>query len=86
MRNWILGAIGVVWGGFITLNLLRVGITPGDPGYVTGQYVGGGFGILMLASGLYYLIKGDGTGPRKKKKKKARKRVPAIPKGRETEL
>ncbi len=71
MRNRIFGAIGVVWGGFVLAGVFQRG-TPGggDAAYNFGYMIGVGFGLLMFAAGLYYLIRGDGT-PKKKKKKTA---------------
>jgi hypothetical protein len=73
MRNRIFGAIGVVWGGFISYNNLTREWEPApNASYRVGQYIGLGLGILMFVAGLYYLIVGDGTSPKRKKKKKKR--------------
>lgn len=71
MRNRIFGMIGVLWGGFIILRLVREGIMPGpDRAFVVGQYLGAGLGVLMLVAGGYYLVKGEGTRSKRKKKRK----------------
>jgi hypothetical protein len=71
MRNRIFGAIGVIWGGYISFNNLSRGMDPApDANFRAGQYVGAALCALMFIVGLYYLIVGDGDIFRKKKKKK----------------
>ena len=73
MRNRIFGVIGVVWGGFVLLNSLAGGNPPSDDtAFRTGQNLAVGFGALLFVAGLYYLIKGDGGEPKKRRKKKAK--------------
>jgi hypothetical protein len=58
MRNRILGAVGVLWGGGLLLfQLLGGGQTQAKGGYGTGQTAGLIFGGLLLVTGMYYLIK-----------------------------
>ena len=79
MRNRIFGAIGVIWGGFILANALFRGTAAGEnAAHQAGQYVGLGFGALLFAAGLYYLMKGDGgvAGKKKKKRPKSAIRTP----------
>lgn len=67
MRNRFFGLVGVVWGSLILSRLFTQGIEQrDDSAYMFGQYVGVGLGVLMFASGVYYLIRGDGR-PKKKK-------------------
>lgn len=77
MRNRIFGAIGVIWGGFILFNHFTSDApTPsGDAAFRLGQFLGLGLMVLMFGAGLYYLIKGDGGGPRKKKKRKSKSAI-----------
>jgi hypothetical protein len=58
MRNRILGAIGVLWGGFILVGRVAAD-RPVEPGaYAAGQTAGLVFAVLLLVVGLFYLIKG----------------------------
>jgi len=59
MRNRILGAVGVVWGGSILLSGLRGGVRAGSDAYVAGGIAGLAFGLLLFAVGAWYLIKGN---------------------------
>jgi hypothetical protein len=62
MRNRILGAIGVLWGGFILMGRLTADRPVDGPGaYAAGQIAGLVFAALLLAAGLFYLIKGGGS-------------------------
>jgi|GEM_PF-1059078 len=76
MRNRFFGLVGIVWGSLILSRLFTEGIEQrDDSAYMFGQYVGVGLGVLMFASGVYYLIRGDGR-PKKKKKKVQAIRTP----------
>jgi hypothetical protein len=76
VRNRVFGAIGVIWGGFILINALFRGVQPAqNAAGQSGQYVGLGFGVLLFTAGLYYLIRGDGSGFGKKKKKKRKSAI-----------
>ena len=59
MRDRALGAIGVLWGGLMLLGRLAGG-SPGDGAgaYGMGQVVGLVFAVLLVAVGLYYLVRG----------------------------
>ena len=62
MRNRILGAIGVIWGGGILISRIFKD-APEDAGaYAVGQAVGLVFGGLLFCVGLYFLIRGAGRG------------------------
>jgi hypothetical protein len=62
MRNRILGAIGVLWGGAILLGRLASGsAVEGAGAYGAGQAVGLVFAVLLLVVGLYYLVRGSGS-------------------------
>ena len=62
MRNRILGAIGVVWGGLILLRRLTSGPpVDGNGPYASGQMIGLVFAALLVLVGLYYLVKGGGS-------------------------
>ena len=61
MRNRILGAIAVVWGGFILVGRLaadRALDGAGAGAYAAGHMAGVVFAVLLLVVGLFYLIKG----------------------------
>jgi len=62
MRNRVLGAIGVIWGGLILLGRL-IGGDPeeGAGAYAAGQMTGVVFGVLLLVVGLYYLTRSNGS-------------------------
>src|SRR5688572_25962724 len=62
MRNRILGAIGVIWGGLILLGRLIGGSAgEGAGAYAAGQMTGLVFAVLLLVVGLYYLTRGNGS-------------------------
>jgi hypothetical protein len=63
MRNRILGAIGVLWGGFILLGRVVANHPPvdGPSTYAAGQMAGLIFAGLLLVVGLFYLIRGGGS-------------------------
>jgi hypothetical protein len=62
MRNRILGAIGVVWGGLILLGrAVSDGPVDRPAAYAAGQMAGLIFAALLLVVGLFYLIKGGGS-------------------------
>jgi hypothetical protein len=63
VRNPVLGAIGVLWGGLILLGRLSGGgAGDGAAGaYGAGQSVGLVFAVLLLVVGLYYLVRGGGS-------------------------
>ena len=62
MRNRILGAIGVMWGGFVLVGRLFADRpVDGSGAYATGQAAGLIFAILLFVVGLFYLIKGGGS-------------------------
>ena len=73
MRNRILGIIGVVW-GFLVLQRLWFNGPPRNP--ADGSVIGVAlalllvWGTLMFGAGLYYLLRGDGDWPWKKKPRK----------------
>lgn len=58
MRNRIVGAIGVIWGGAILLFGFLKGAPEGGGAYAQGQGAGLVFGALLFMAGLYFLIKG----------------------------
>jgi len=68
MRNKILGVIGILWGGFILANhFLRATPPPSgnaarDAGSSAGLILGG----LMLAAGIYALVKPKSPDEEKK--------------------
>ena len=62
MRNRVLGAIGVIWGGLILLGRLASGgADDGAGAYGAGRAVGLVFAVLLLVVGLYYLVRGGGS-------------------------
>jgi hypothetical protein len=64
VRNRILGAIAVLWGaGLILFKLLGSDQTQAKGAYSAGQTGGLVFGGLLLAAGLYYLIKTPSKSP-----------------------
>lgn len=65
MRNRILGAIAILWGGGILLSKLLGGSqVEGNGAYAAGQTVALIFGGLMFIVGVYLLIKGSNkAGP-----------------------
>ena len=58
MRNRILGAIGILWGGAVVIRWL-MSSTPagGSSAYQAGQFGAVIFGALMIAVGLYYFFR-----------------------------
>ena len=73
MRNLVFGGIGVLWGGAV---LVYSFLTPRAGGaYGVGQAMGTGFGLLMFAVGLYYLVIGIRSLRQDKPKRKSRKRT-----------
>lgn len=58
MRNRIMGAIGVIWGGGMLMKYAADGAPSlGTGAYATGQWLALGFGALLLLVGLYYLLR-----------------------------
>ena len=62
MKNKILGAIGVLWGGAIIANWL---LTPaaGNEAYNMGQLLAIAFGVVLLSAGGYTFLKAKQTKP-----------------------
>jgi hypothetical protein len=60
MRNRILGAIGLIWGGAMLVRAYIVGGPQGAGSYRQGQIAGLVFAALLVIVGGYYLIKGNG--------------------------
>ena len=60
MRNRILGAIGVLWGGAMLLRAYLAGGPVGSGAYRDGQITALVFAALLVLVGGYYLVKGDG--------------------------
>ena len=61
MRNRIMGAIGVLWGGAILLSRVVSGrLVEGSGAYASGQLAANIFAVLLFSVGLSYLIKGGG--------------------------
>lgn len=59
MKNRVLGAIGVIWGGGIVLARLTSSMPPSpDAGYAAGQNAALVLGTLLAFVGLYYAVKG----------------------------
>ena len=59
MRNRILGAIGVLWGGGILVSaFLRDAPVAGSEAYAAGHSAGLVFGALLFIVGGYYLFRG----------------------------
>jgi hypothetical protein len=58
MKNKILGAIGILWGGAIVVRwFLTSTADSGNVAYQAGQGIAVVLGGLMLAAGLYYFFK-----------------------------
>jgi LPXTG-motif cell wall-anchored protein len=58
MRNRIIGAIGILWGGAILLRyFLNKGSVDRDAAYASGQKAAVVFGALLFVAGLYYFMK-----------------------------
>jgi hypothetical protein len=58
MRNRILGAIGVIWGGVALVNAFRGGESHGSSAYAAGHTAGVIFAGLLFLVGGYYLLTG----------------------------
>jgi hypothetical protein len=56
MRNIILGVIGVLWGGAIVVSGVANGV-PSGGAYGTGQLIGFLFGVALLGTGGWTLLK-----------------------------
>jgi hypothetical protein len=61
MRNRILGAIALIWGGAILVNALRGVGAQGSGAYSAGHTAGTIFGGLLFLVGGYYLLAGSGA-------------------------
>jgi hypothetical protein len=62
MRNRILGALAVLWGGFILAGRLAAApAVDGASAYKAGHVAGLIFAALLIAVGLFYLLKGGGS-------------------------
>lgn len=62
-RNRIMGAIAVIWGGaIVAFGFVNRGGSTGSSAYEQGHAGGLIFGGLLLAVGLFFLIKGDARG------------------------
>lgn len=59
MRNRIFGAIGILWGGGIILRWFLTD-SSSNSAYQTGQNGAVVFGLIMLAAGVYYVLKKPG--------------------------
>lgn len=57
MRDKIIGAIGILWGGGMLLRWLMTGPPAGVGGYQGGQTAGALLGAVMLVAGLYRFFK-----------------------------
>jgi len=57
IKNRVLGAVGVLWGGAVLVHGLMKGGPAGEGAYAQGQGTALVFGGLMFAVGLYYLFK-----------------------------
>jgi hypothetical protein len=60
MRYRVLAAIGMLWGAgilFFYVAGFSRGAEPAGAAYAAGEYIGMIIGFLMLAGGLYFLIK-----------------------------
>jgi heme A synthase len=64
MRNRILGAIGVLWGGMALLNWFRGDRSHGTGAYAVGYSAGVIFGALLFLVGGYYLLTGGNAKSR----------------------
>ena len=60
MRNRILGAIGVIWGGAMLVSALLRARPEGSGAYGAGQGAGLVFAVLLVVVGGFYLLKGSG--------------------------
>jgi hypothetical protein len=61
MRNRIIGAIGLLWGGAMLMRAHLAGGPAGGGAYRQGQIGALIFAALLVIVGGYYLIKGDGS-------------------------
>lgn len=59
MRNRILGAIGVLWGGGLLVRAYLGGGPVGSGPFRNGQIAALAFAVLLVLVGGYYLIKGN---------------------------
>lgn len=77
MRNIIYGAIGTLWGGAILVYSFVRDKPEVNESVRVGQMAGTGFGFLLFAVGLYYLIQGirANNQPKPTKKLKKKKQV-----------
>lgn len=57
IKNRVLGAVGVIWGGAVLIHGLMKGGSEGEGAYAQAQGGALVFGGLMVAVGLYYLLK-----------------------------
>jgi predicted transporter len=73
MRNIILGAVGIVWGGLLLLRLLLVGLQ-GSGAFYAGEVTAVIFGAVMFLAGIYYLVDGIRTVQADQKEAKMRHR------------
>jgi hypothetical protein len=62
MRNRILGALGVLWGGTMLVRAYLGGGPVGSGAYRQGQITALVFAALLVLVGGYYLIRGSGQG------------------------
>lgn len=60
MRNRILGAIGIVWGGAVLANFVMRDESLAGGGKGVGQLTAVVLGAIMIGAGAYYLVLGDG--------------------------
>ena len=60
MWKRILGAIGVLWGGFILVSAFLRGGFQGQGAFAAGEVAGLVTGALLFVVGLYFLVKGSG--------------------------
>ena len=58
MRNVIIGAVGVLWGGGVLLAWALRGAPVGGGAFGAGQVAGLVLGVLLLVAGLYFLGSG----------------------------
>ena len=59
MRNRIVGAIGVLWGGGMLVSAFLRGGPAGSGAYAAGQTGALAFACLLVLVGAYYLFKGS---------------------------
>jgi hypothetical protein len=71
MRNKILGAVGILLGGLMTLawivgtshHVAPAGDAAYSAGYATGQWLAHIFGVVILVAGFHYLFKKASPSP-----------------------